>query len=216
MKLITEINENIITEANIDGSGNYFIEGIFLQGNIKNKNGRKYPTEILAKEVLRYNREFVSKNRAYGELGHPEGPSINLDRSCILIKELVQKGDDFEGRAKVMGTPMGNIVKNIMDEGGVFGVSSRAMGSLRRVGDVNIVQNDLFIATAADIVADPSAPNAFVNGIMENKEYLWESNGNLKEYDINEYKKAIERIYREKKNNEKNLMTLFEDFMRRI
>jgi hypothetical protein len=176
MKLITEVYDQdiqFITEAKEDGGKNYFIEGVFMQGDIKNRNGRIYPMEILMKEVDRYNKEYIKQNRAYGELGHPQGPTINLERVSHMIKELYQDGSDVIGRAKIMTeTPMGKIVKNLMDEGAKLGVSSRGMGTLRQKNGVNEVQNDFQLATAADIVADPSAPNAFVEGIMENVDWL--------------------------------------------
>jgi hypothetical protein len=177
MKLITEINEelNYLTEAKEDGKKNYFIEGIFMQGAIKNRNGRMYPTEVLDKEVGRYNQEYISKNRAYGELGHPSGPTINLERVSHMITKLERDGDNFVGKAKIMTeTPYGAIVKSLMDEGATLGVSSRGMGSIKqnRQG-IAEVQNDFYLATAADIVADPSAPNAFVSGIMEGAEWVF-------------------------------------------
>ena len=163
MKLITEMIESdvqFITEAKEDGGKNYFIEGVFMQGNIKNRNGRLYPMETLMKEVKRYNKEYVQENRAYGELGHPQGPTINLERVSHMIKELHQDGNNVRGKAKIMTeTPMGKIVKNLMDEGAKLGVSSRGMGTLKPGKDgTNMVQNDFQLATAADIVADPSAP----------------------------------------------------------
>jgi len=181
MKLITEINEEVkyITEEGSEGKKNLFIEGIFLQGNLKNRNGRYYPEQILAKEVARYTKENIEKGRAYGELGHPDGPSINLERVCMMIKSLKQEGTNFIGRAKVMDTPYGNIVRNLMSEGASLGVSSRGMGSLVEKNGLNEVQDDFYLATAADIVADPSAPDAFVNGIMEGVEWIWD-NGLLK------------------------------------
>jgi len=175
MKLITEaLDQSIefITEAKEDGTKNYYIEGIFLQGNIKNRNGRMYPMETLMAEVTRYNKEYVKENRAYGELGHPQGPTINLERVSHMIKELHQDGNNVIGRAKIMETPMGSIVKNLMNEGARLGVSSRGMGSLVQKNGINEVQSDFMLATAADIVADPSAPEAFVRGIMEGVEWL--------------------------------------------
>ena len=177
MKLITEMLETdveFITEAKEDGGKNYFIEGIFMQGEIKNRNGRKYPIQTLLKEVNRYNKEYVEKNRAYGELGHPQGPTINLERVSHMIKDLHQDGNNIMGRAKIMTeTPMGKIVKNLMDEGAKLGVSSRGMGTLKQGKDgTNIVSSDFQLATAADIVADPSAPDAFVEGVMEGVEWL--------------------------------------------
>jgi hypothetical protein len=181
MKLITEINEEVkyITEEGSEGKKNLFIEGIFLQGNLKNRNGRYYPEQVLAKEVARYTKENIDKGRAYGELGHPDGPSINLERVCMMIKSLKQEGTNFIGRAKIMETPYGNIVRNLMSEGASLGVSSRGMGSLVEKNGLNEVQDDFYLATAADIVADPSAPDAFVNGIMEGVEWIWD-NGLLK------------------------------------
>ena len=177
MKLITEMIESdvqFITEAKEDGGKNYFIEGVFMQGEIKNRNGRKYPINTLLKEVKRYNKEYVEQNRAYGELGHPQGPTINLERVSHMIKELHQDGNNIMGRAKIMTeTPMGKIVKNLMDEGAKLGVSSRGMGTLKQDRDgTNVVSSDFQLATAADIVADPSAPDAFVEGIMEGVEWL--------------------------------------------
>jgi len=194
MKLITEINESIeyIAEAKEDGSKDYYIKGPFMQANIKNRNGRMYPAEVLDKEVKRYVSENVDKNRAYGELGHPTSPTINLDRVSHMIKELTREGDNFIGKAKIMTeTPMGRIVKNLMDEGASLGVSSRGMGSLKNKGGLAEVQNDFYLATAADIVADPSAPDAFVEGIMEGKEWIWD-NGIIREATINDYKEQIE------------------------
>ena len=194
MKLITEINESVeyIAEARDDGKKDYFIRGPFMQANIKNRNGRVYPAEVLDKEVQRYVTENVQKNRAYGELGHPTSPTINLDRVSHMIKELTRDGDNFIGKAKIMTeTPMGQIVKNLMDEGASLGVSSRGMGSLKNKNGAAEVQNDFYLATAADIVADPSAPDAFVEGIMEGKEWVWD-NGVIREATINDYKEAIE------------------------
>jgi len=194
MKLITEINESVeyIAEARDDGKKDYFIRGPFMQANIKNRNGRVYPAEVLDKEVNRYVTENVQKNRAYGELGHPTSPTINLDRVSHMIKELTRDGDNFIGKAKIMTeTPMGQIVKNLMDEGASLGVSSRGMGSLKNKNGAAEVQNDFYLATAADIVADPSAPDAFVEGIMEGKEWVWD-NGVIREATINDYKEAIE------------------------
>ena len=176
MRLIAEeITEvNFIAEEK-EGKKSHFIEGVFLQSAITNRNGRMYPTQILAKEVARYNEEYIGKNRAYGELGHPNGPTINLERVSHLIKDLKQEGKDFVGKAKVMDTPYGNIVKNLMDEGAQLGVSSRGMGTLQQKADCAVVQDDFMLATAADIVADPSAPNAFVNGVMENVDWIYDA-----------------------------------------
>jgi len=199
MKLITEIYEQdieFITEAKEDGGKNYFIEGVFMQGNIKNRNGRMYPMETLMNEVKRYNKEYVEQNRAYGELGHPQGPTINLERVSHMIKELKQDGNNVMGRAKIMTeTPMGKIVKNLMDEGAKLGVSSRGMGTLKSSREgVNMVQSDFQLATAADIVADPSAPNAFVEGIMEGVDWIQDVNGNWVSQFIEETQKEIRKV----------------------
>ena len=218
MKLITEMLESdieFITEAKEDGGKNYFIEGVFMQGNIKNRNGRLYPMETLMKEVKRYNKEYVQENRAYVELGHPQGPTINLERVSHMIKDLHQDGNNVRGKAKIMTeTPMGKIVKNLMDEGAKLGVSSRGMGTLKPgKNGTNMVQNDFQLATAADIVADPSAPEAFVEGIMEGVEWLqiddrWvpqyiektqqeikaASRANLQEVKFNAFKKFLEQL----------------------
>ena len=176
MKLITEINEEVqvLTEGT-DGTKSYYIEGIFLQGNIKNRNGRVYPTDILDEEVSRYTTNYIDSSRAFGELGHPEGPQINLDRVSHMIKSLKKEGDNYVGKAKIMDTPFGKIAKNLIDEGAKLGVSSRGLGTLETRGSANYVQPGFTLATAADIVADPSAPDAFVRGIMESKEWVFES-----------------------------------------
>jgi hypothetical protein len=175
MRLIKEHTEEVklIVEEKLGKGKEYFLEGVFLQSNLKNRNGRVYPKEIMAKEVNRYNEEYIKKNRAFGDLGHPDSPSINLDRSAIMIKSLKQDGDNWVGKAKVMDTPYGKIVKNLIDEGAQLGVSSRGLGSLKMVNGTNLVQDDFMLATAADVVADPSAPEAFVNGIMENAEWVY-------------------------------------------
>ena len=176
--LIKEIVEDVqyITEATEDGKGkNYFIEGIIMQCDIKNRNGRMYPSRILEKEMKRYNEVYVSKNRAYGELGHPAGPTINLDRVSHMFTELKQDGSNIVGRAKIMETPMGKIVKNLIDEGGLVGISSRGMGSIKQnKNGIMEVQDDFMLATAGDIVADPSAPDAFVKGVMEGVEWIYD------------------------------------------
>ena len=177
MLLICEVNEEVqyITEAKENGVKQYFIEGIFMQGDLKNRNGRIYPSEVIAKEVGRYNEQFIAKKRAFGELGHPEGPSINLDRVSHMITDLRQEGSNFVGRAKIMDTPMGKVVKSLMDEGATLGVSSRGMGSMKENKQgIMEVQNDFMLATAGDIVADPSAPQAFMRGIMEGKEWIYD------------------------------------------
>ena len=196
MKLITEEirdAEYIVEETN--GKKDYKIRGVFLQSDLKNRNGRVYPYETLVKEVNRYTDEFINKNRAFGELGHPDGPTVNLERVSHMIKELKIDGKNFVGEAKIMDTPYGKIVKNLINEGAQLGVSSRGMGSLKRDGDKNVVGDDFYLATAADIVADPSAPEAFVEGIMENKEWVWD-NGIIKERDIEQYKEEIKRAER--------------------
>jgi len=188
MKLITETIENIevLTEANASGKKDYKIRGIFMQADIKNRNGRVYPVQTLTKEVKRYNSEYIDKKRAFGELGHPDGPTVNLERVSHMITSLKPEGKNFIGEAKIMDTPYGKIVKNLIDEGAQLGVSSRGMGSIQG----STVGKDFYLATAADIVADPSAPNAFVEGIMEGKEWVWE-NGVIKEQDIDAMKKTI-------------------------
>ena len=193
-----------ITEQNEDGKKNYKIKGIFMQADIKNKNGRVYPMEILQKEVKRYNKEFINEKRAYGELGHPEGPTVNLERASHMITALYPDGKNFVGEAKVLSTPMGNIVKSLMDEGAKLGVSSRGMGSLEQKNGANYVRDDFYLATAADIVSDPSAPSAFVEGIMEGKEWVW-THGELLEADLVEMKERINTKIRKKQALEQNI-----------
>ena len=197
MKLIKEYNEDsLLCEAKVDEAGEkkHFIEGVFLQGNIKNRNGRVYPMETLTNEAKRYSEKYIANNRAFGELGHPDSPTVNLDRVSHLITELRPDGDNFIGKAKIMGTPMGEIVKNLINEGAKLGVSSRGMGSLKPGKDgANEVQDDFFLATAADIVADPSAPDAFVEGIMEGKEWIWD-NGALRAVDLEFAQQQINRV----------------------
>ena len=177
MKLFREINEEvqILTEESDKGDKKYFIEGVFLQGNLKNRNGRVYPMEILDKEASRYSKNFIEQKRAFGELGHPDGPTINLERVSHMITSLHKEGDNYIGKAKVMDTPYGKIVKNLIDEGAKLGVSSRGIGSLEEKSGTNYVKDDFQLATAADIVADPSAPDAFVNGILEGKEWVYQA-----------------------------------------
>ena len=193
MRLIAEeITEvNFIAEEK-EGKKSHFIEGVFLQAEIANKNGRKYPFKTLEREVAKYDEAHIRKGRALGELGHPDGPSINLDKVSHKIESLKAEGNNFIGRAKILDTPMGNIAKNLLDEGVKLGVSSRGMGSLRKEGNCNIVQDDFMLATAADIVADPSAPDAFVDGIMEGKEWVWD-NGILKESAVAQIKQEIDQ-----------------------
>ena len=216
MKLISEEATNVefLTEVKKDGGKNYFIEGIFMQANKKNRNGRIYPTEILQKEAKRYTTEFIKKKRAFGELGHPDGPTVNLERVSHMIEELEEVDKNFMGRAKILDTPYGKIVKNLIDEGAQLGVSSRGMGSLKPAGNgISEVQGDFYLATAADIVADPSAPDAFVAGIMEGKEWIWD-NGLLKETHIQEYKDKIEKTSR--KDRENVLVEAFKDFITKL
>jgi len=192
MRLISEEVQNAeyIVEDN-NGKKDYKIRGIFLQAEIRNKNGRVYEKSILEKEVNRYNREFINKRRAFGELGHPDSPTVNLERVSHMITKLHPDGTNFIGEAKIMNTPYGKIVKGLIDEGAQLGVSSRGMGSLQTRGGVNYVGRDFYLATAADIVADPSAPDAFVEGIMESKEWVWD-NGVLVEKDLSAWKRDIE------------------------
>jgi hypothetical protein len=216
MKLITEINEqvNIITEANEAGGRNFYIEGVFMQAEQKNRNGRMYPLDVLQKETERYVTENVMKNRAYGELGHPDGPSINLDRVSHIITELRQDGDNWIGKAKLTETPMGNIARGLIESGGQLGVSSRGLGTLKENRDgVQVVQDDFHLATAADIVADPSAPDAFVRGIMENKEWVV-VNGVWTEQHCDMSKKYIKKA--SKKQLEEAKIQVFERFLRHL
>jgi hypothetical protein len=217
MKLICEVNEDlkIITESNEAGEKQFFLEGILMQGNLKNKNGRMYPTETLSNEVSRYNREFVEQNRAYGELGHPQGPTINLERVSHMIKSLRQEGDNFIGRVKIMDTPYGNIVKNLMKEGAKLGFSSRGMGSLVKRGELMEVQKDFYLATAADIVADPSAPQALANGIMEGKEWIWD-NGILVEKEVAQIKSEINEGFTTKEDREELFLKAFNKFLNKL
>jgi len=215
MKLIKEHTEEVkyLVEEKLGKGKEYFIEGVFLQSNLKNRNGRVYPTEILDKEVKRYNDEYVTKNRAFGELGHPDSPTINLDRVSHMIKSLRREGDNFIGRAKIMDTPYGKIVKSLIDEGATLGVSSRGMGSLAQKGGVSMVQNDFTLATAADIVADPSAPNAFVEGVMESKEWVM-VDGKFVEKDLIEAQRIIRKTSSKNLNEAK--LKLFVDFLEKI
>ena len=202
VKLFSEAVEDVefITEAKENGGKNYKIRGIFMQADVKNRNGRVYPLDILEKEVTKYNKNFIKENRAFGELGHPEGPTVNLERVSHMITELHPDGKNFIGEAKIMDTPMGKIVKNLMDEGAKLGVSSRGMGSLDSKNGANYVRDDFYLATAADIVADPSAPNAFVEGIMEGKEWVW-NNGALVEAHVANLRKKFDVKQRQKQAN---------------
>ena len=193
VKLISESAEDVeyIVEEKENGKKNYKIRGIFMQADVKNRNGRVYPLDVLQKEVAKYNKNFIRENRAFGELGHPEGPTVNLERVSHMVTELHPDGKNFIGEAKIMETPMGKIVKNLIDEGAKLGVSSRGMGSLEQKNGANYVRDDFYLATAADIVADPSAPNAFVEGIMEGKEWVW-NHGSLVEAHVAEMKKVFD------------------------
>ena len=202
VKLISEAVEEVeyITEEKENGGKNYKIRGIFMQADIKNRNGRIYPMEVLDEEVRNYNKKFIQQNRAFGELGHPDGPTVNLERVSHMITSLKPDGKNFIGEAKIMDTPMGKIVKNLMDEGAKLGVSSRGMGSLKQKDGANVVSDDFYLATAADIVADPSAPNAFVEGIMEGKEWVW-NNGSLVEAHVADLKKKFDVKRRQRQVN---------------
>ena len=214
MKLISEHVDDVelICEATEDGKKNYKIRGVFMQAEIKNRNGRMYPQAVLENEVKRYNKEYVKQKRAFGELGHPDGPTVNLERVSHMITKLTPGGKNFIGEAKIMDTPYGKIVKNLIDEGAKLGVSSRGMGSLEPKRNMQIVKDDFYLATAADIVADPSAPNAFVEGIMEGKEWVWE-NGVVKEVEIAMYKKLLDQ---KQKNNEDKNIRIFSHFMSKL
>ena len=215
MKLIKEHTEQVkyLVEEKLGKGKEYFIEGVFLQSNLKNRNGRIYPVEILDNEVKRYNDEYVNKSRAFGELGHPDSPTINLDRVSHMIKSLRRDGDNFIGKAKIMDTPYGKIVKSLIDEGATLGVSSRGMGSLDRKGDVSYVGKDFTLATAADIVADPSAPNAFVEGVMESKEWVM-VDGRFVEKDLREAQAVIRKA--SSKNLEEAKLKVFMNFLSKI
>jgi hypothetical protein len=211
MKLISEHLDNIefITEDDSEGKKNYKIRGVFMEADVKNRNNRMYPMAVLEKEVKRYNKEYVQQKRAFGELGHPDGPTVNLERVSHMITKLYPDGKQFVGEAKIMDTPYGKIVKNLIDEGAKLGVSSRGMGSLEPQRDMHVVKDDFYLATAADIVADPSAPNAFVEGIMEGKEWIWD-NGIVKEVDIAQYRAELRK---ESKRLEEKKVEVFKRFM---
>ena len=211
MKLITETIEDVklVTEGTGDDKKLY-IEGVFLQSELKNRNGRMYPFSVLEKEVNRYNEEYVKTKRALGELGHPDGPTVNLDRVSHRITSLKAEGNNFIGKAQILDTPMGKIAKSLLEEGVQLGVSSRGMGSIDKREDVNVVMDDFMLATAADIVADPSAPDAFVNGIMEGKEWVW-NNGILQEKSIAKYQRYIDESTRQ--NLEERTLKVFQQFL---
>ena len=214
MRLITETIEDVqtIVESNEAGSKNYFIKGVMMEAGVVNRNKRMYTENVLKNECKRYILEYVNKNRALGELNHPSGPTVNLDRVSHIIVNLAESGNQIQGKAKIIDTPMGKIVKSLIDEGAQLGVSSRGMGSLKSQNGINMVQDDFTLA-AIDIVADPSAPNAFVNGILEGKEWIWD-NGLLVEKEIARYEKALKKT--SKRKLEENAIRLFTDFLGRI
>jgi len=216
MYLIKEVFDttNCIVESTKNGKKDYFIEGVFLQSNLKNRNGRMYPESVMDAEVNRYIKETVEKNRAYGELGHPDSPSINLDRVSHMITSLRKEGTNWIGKAKIMETPMGNIARGLLDGGANLGVSSRALGSLKMNNEgVNVVQNDFMLSTAADIVADPSAPDAFVRGIMESKEWIF-VDGKFVEQNIEEMQKQIRKA--SSRNLQEAKVLAFQSFLSKI
>jgi len=213
LKLITEttLEVKLLTEEK-DGKKNYFIEGVFMQAETKNRNGRIYPSAVMNKEITRYKEEYVKQNRAMGELGHPDGPTVNLERVSHIIKCLKLEDNNVLGRSKILDTPYGKIVKSLMDEGAKLGVSSRGMGTLKEEDGVNIVQEDFMLA-AVDVVADPSAPGAFVDGIMEGKEWIWD-NGILSPITIEKYKKIIEST--STRHLEQQAVILFKHFISKL
>ena len=216
MKLFSEAVESeveYITEEKEGGGKNYKIRGVFMQADIKNRNGRVYPLDVLQKEVKKYNENFIKEKRAFGELGHPDGPTVNLERVSHMITSLKGEGKNFIGEAKIMSTPMGEIVKSLMDEGAKLGVSSRGMGSLDQKGGANYVRDDFYLATAADIVADPSAPYAFVEGIMDGKEWVW-NNGALLEAEMVEMKREFD-VKQRQRNATKEALA-FAKFLKRL
>lgn len=215
MKLICETVEDVkyITEKTESGKKNLYIEGIFMQGDIVNRNKRSYNTDILEREINRYTKDLVEKGRAFGELGHPNGPSINLDRVSHIITEMKRDGTNFIGKARIADTPMGDIARGIMESGGQLGVSSRGMGSLKEnKNGIMEVQDDFYLATAADIVADPSAPDAFVHGIMEGVEWIWD-NGILKAQKLEEAKKQIDKTVASRELTEEKKLEIFEKML---
>ena len=215
VKLFSEAVEEVeyICEEKESGKKNYKIRGIFMQADVKNRNGRVYPMEVLSKEVVKYNKNFIQEKRAFGELGHPDGPTVNLERVSHMITSLTPDGKNFIGEAKIMSTPMGEIVKNLMNEGAKLGVSSRGMGSLDQKNGANYVRDDFYLATAADIVADPSAPNAFVEGIMEGKEWVW-NNGALIEAELVEIRQKFD--VKKRQRNAKVEALEFAKFLKRL
>lgn len=216
MKLISEMVDDekieFITEEK-NGEKSHFIKGVFMQSEQKNRNGRIYPKKTLGEQVNKYINNYVNQNRAFGELGHPDGPVVNLERVSHMIKELREDGNNWVGKAKIMDTPYGKIVKNLIDEGAKLGVSSRGMGSLKNVNGTNIVQDDFYLATAADIVADPSAPEAFVEGVMEGKEWVWD-NGIIREQEISRMRRELQQTNRRKLEETK--LHLFKSFLSKL
>ena len=215
MKLITERIEDakIVISEGKNGKRNTFIEGVFLQADITNRNGRMYPMSIMEREVAKYNENYVGTGRALGELGHPDGPSINLDRASHLITSLRREGNNFVGKARLLETPMGKIAKQLLDEGVKLGVSSRGLGSIKEQNGVKVVGEDFMLATAADIVADPSAPDAFVNGIMVGKEWVW-ANGSVAESEIDQIKKRIDNAAASQLEERK--ISAFSEFLKNL
>jgi hypothetical protein len=213
MKLITEEIESveIITEEK-NGKQTLYIQGPFLQAEVTNRNGRCYPMEVLSREVEKYTENFIKQGRALGELGHPDGPTVNLDRVSHMITSLKSEGNNFVGKAKILDTPMGNIAKSLLGEGVKLGVSSRGIGSLIEKNGVKYIGDDFMLATAADIVADPSAPDAFVEGIMEGKEWVWDG-GILKEMNASSTKQKIERLSKTRSLSEQTKLKLFADYL---
>jgi len=214
MKLIKEITEDVqYLQEEKDGKKSTFIEGVFLQSEITNRNGRRYPREIMQREVQRYIDESVNKNRAYGELGHPDGPTVNLDRVSHMIVSLKEDGNNYIGKAKILNTPMGNIVKTLIDEGASLGVSSRGLGSIKEQDGINEVQDDFMLATAADIVADPSAPDASVQGIMESREWVM-VDGVWTARDVEQAQTTISKA--SSRELEEAKLKVFENFLTRL
>ena len=216
MLLMTEMSENVTTGEEINettGEKSLYIKGIFMQSEVTNRNGRRYPGQILEREVGRYVKDNVEKNRAWGELGHPAGPTINLDRASHRITSLVKEGNNFMGKAKISSTPIGDIVKGLIKDGGNLGVSSRGMGSLKQGHGVNEVQGDFHLATPADIVADPSAPDAYVDGIMEGKEWVWD-NGIIREVTVSAHQDIVKKASRSELEGAK--LAVFQDFLSRL
>lgn len=216
MRLIKEVFEttNLVVEEKLGKGKTYFIEGVFLQSELQNRNGRMYPEKVMDREVGRYIKEYVEKNKAYGELGHPDTPSINLDRVSHMIVGLRKEGTNYIGKAKILDTPMGQIAKGLLDGGANLGVSSRALGSLKTNNEgVQVVQDDFMLSTAADIVADPSAPDAFVRGIMESREWVF-VDGKFVEKNIDEVKRVIRQT--SSRNLEEAKILAFQNFLSKI